>query len=126
MSCHTVLLSVVLMNPVRAPLPQGQCDDVCVWLHSSFQLERMVSSDHLCVMPFLGTHVCCTGHRNGQPSEALHIAGEYAEFGGCPQLRTEAHMQRVMFSLSLGFFSFCLFTERSALMLALFSSRQFP
>lgn len=30
MSCHTVLLSVVLMNPVRAPLPQGQCDDVCV------------------------------------------------------------------------------------------------
>lgn len=112
------LLSVVSVDPVRAPFPLGQCDAVYV---VAFQLEQTISSQPMCVMPFLGACISLLDVDGEMPSllKQHFFLVDMNVSNSCPQMGTGVHMQRETFFPNLGNFSSRLYTGRSALILVL-------
>lgn len=67
------------------------------WLCSSFQLEQVSSSQHTCVVPFLGA---CLSLLDGEEPSLLKqhfVLVGVNVFSSCPQVGTGAHTQRETF-----------------------------
>lgn len=92
---------------------------LCTWLHSSFQLEQVTSSQHICVMPFLGACVSLLDGDGEVPSllRQRFFLVDTSVSNSCPQAGIGEHMQRETFFPNLGIFPSGLYTGGSALIL---------